>query len=261
MQGLVGLGRFELPSRAPEAQSLDQASRQPQTCGLHTLKDNLPLIIKTLTRIQHFSKANQKAINSRLERIAREVNLENPSEVEKFIYDLDISNNYKNKLFLAYQSLREANNISYKKPKNLLVKPYVIHVPTEQRINTIIACCRWVYSTIFNISKYGLRPHEISKLTLRNIDLEKGKLTVPTSKLGLQRTIQLKRQTIELLKEYINRKRITSIDQKLFGSARKIKESWRKYRKRAYAKFKGSQLLKIRLYDLRHWFATITYQN
>ncbi len=26
---MVGLGRFELPSRAPEAQSLDQASRQP----------------------------------------------------------------------------------------------------------------------------------------------------------------------------------------------------------------------------------------
>ena len=27
---LVGLGRFELPSRAPEARSLDQASPQPQ---------------------------------------------------------------------------------------------------------------------------------------------------------------------------------------------------------------------------------------
>ena len=74
--------------------------------------------------------------------------------------------------------------ISYKKPKNLLVKPYVIHVPKEQRINTIIACCGWVYSTVFNISKYGLRPHEISKLTLRNIDLEKGNLTVPTARIA-----------------------------------------------------------------------------
>ena len=29
-EGMMGLGRFELPSRAPEARSLDQASPQPQ---------------------------------------------------------------------------------------------------------------------------------------------------------------------------------------------------------------------------------------
>jgi len=39
----------------------------------------------------------------------------------------------------------------------------------------------------------------------------------------------------------------------------RLKEKWRFYRQRAYEKFKDPELLKIRLYDLRHWFATTTY--
>jgi len=52
---------------------------------------------------------------SRLKRIAKNVDLENPSEVEKYLYGLDISNNYRNKLFLAYQYYCNANGIPYKK--------------------------------------------------------------------------------------------------------------------------------------------------
>jgi len=258
---VVGPPGFEPGSRAPEAQSLDHASRRPQNGGLATLKENKPIIIKTLTKILHLSKANQKAINQRLMRIAREVDLQNPSEVEKFVYGLNVSNNYKNKIFLAYQYACDANSIPYQKPKRLPVQPYVIHIPTEERIDKIVATCGWVYLTIFSLSKYGLRPDEIAKLTFKNLDLENGTLTVPTSKLGAQRTIQLKKQTIEQLREYINRKRITSPKEKLFGSCRKIKEAWRKYRKKAYLKFRDPELLKIRLYDLRHWFATITYMK
>jgi integrase len=214
-----------------------------------------------LSKIQGLSKANQRAIMCRLKRIAKNVDLENPGEVERFLYSLNISNNYRNKLFLAYQYFCEANNIAYRKPRNQHVKPYVIHIPTEERINTIIACSGWVYSVVFSLSKYGLRPDEISKLTLRNLDLEHGTLTVPTSKLGNQRTLKLDGKTLDMLKAYVHRKRVRDIDQKLFASARKIKERWRFYRQRAYEKFKDTELLKIRLYDLRHWFATITYMK
>ena len=258
---MVGLGRFELPSRAPEAQSLDHASRQPLVRSLDISTQCLPFIIKTLTKLQHLSKANQRAIWYRLQRLSREVNLQRPAEVEKFVYSMNVKNNYKNKLFAAYQHFCHANTILYRKPKRLTEEPYVIHIPTEQRIDKIIACCGRVYSVVFSISKYGLRPDEISKLTFRNVDLQNRKLTIPTSKLGAQRTLQLKKQTIEILREYINRKGITSPNEKLFGSTRKVKETWRKYRSRAYTKFKDPELLKIRLYDLRHWFATTTYMK
>jgi integrase len=172
---------------------------------------------------------------------------------------MNVKNTYKNKLFEAYQRFCIANDVCFVKPRKLKVEEFVINIPTEQRIDTIIACCGWVYATVFNLSKHGLRPDEIAKLTLRNIDLEHGKINVPTSKLGAQRTMQLKKQAAEMLKEYVNRKKIQALDKRLFGATCKVKENWRKYRRRAYEKFRDAELLKIRLYDLRHWFATTTY--
>jgi integrase len=198
---------------------------------------------------------------SRLKTICKNLSLEDTSEVEKYLYGLDVSNNYRNKLFSAYQYYCNANNILYKKPKNQRIKSYVIHVPTEERINTIIACSGWVYSIVFSLSKYGLRPQEISNLVLRDLDLENGIIIVPTSKLGNQRTLKLDTKTLEMLKSYVYRKKMNDINKKLFGSTRKIKEKWRLYRKRAYDKFKDLELLKIRLYDLRHWYATTTYMK
>jgi integrase len=129
-------------------------------------------------------------------------------------------------------------------------------VPTEEKIDLIISTASLRYSTIFHLSKHGLRPIEISKVTLRDIDLQKGELVVRTSKLGLERTIKLRRETADLLKDYVYSNQITEISQHLFPSAKTIRNCWRKYRRRAYDKFRNIELLKIRLYDLRHWYGT-----
>ena len=102
---VVGLPGFGPGSRAPEAHSLDQASRQPLNGSLVSsdFKQNLALILKTLPKIQHLSKANQRAISYRLMRIAKEeLGFSDPSEVERFVYSMDVSSNYKNKLFQAH---------------------------------------------------------------------------------------------------------------------------------------------------------------
>ena len=112
---------------------------------------------------------------------------------------------------------------------------------------------------MFSLSKYGLRPHEISKIILRDLDLDKRELSVRTSKLGLERTIKLKPKTVDLIRNYIGIHDICRIDQRLFASSRVIRDKWRFYRSRAYEKFRDSELLKIRLYDLRHWFASMKY--
>jgi len=256
---VVGLPGFEPGSKAPEASSLDQTSRQPLCRSLEYRNDNLAMIIKTLAKLQHLAKSNQRAIWYRLLRLNKLANLQTPSEVQKAIYKMECRNNYKNKLFLAYQYFCESNSIEFVRPRRLPTEVCVINIPTEQRIDTIIACCGWVYSIAFTLSKYGLRPHELSKLTLRNVDLDQCKLTVPTSKLGAQRTLQMSSRITEMLRDYINKKHVDGLDKRLFARADKIKSSWRFYRQKAYAKFKDPELLKIRLYDLRHWFATTTY--
>ena len=249
----MGLPGFEPGSIAPEATSLDQTSRQPLLLSLY------PQVLKTLHSVQDLSKSSQKAIHTRIKTLSRITLLNTPMMVERAIYNMDVSNNYKNKLFEAYQHYCNANAMAYKKPKKLRVEPFVIHVPTEERIDKIIACCGHTYSVVFSLSKYGLRPDELGKLTLRNMDLDNNRITVPTSKLGNQRTLTLMPHVSGMLKSYINRNKLAVPNAKVFGTSRKIKSAWVKYRYRAYAKFNDSELLKIRLYDLRHWFGTTKY--
>lgn len=104
-----------------------------------------------------------------------------------------------------------------------------------------------------------MRPDEVSKITLRDIDLQRELLSVRTSKLGAERTIKLKETAIMNLRTYIQRKNLTELNVRLFPKPDKLRQKWNRYRKRAYLNFRDQELLKIRLYDLRHWFATTEY--
>lgn len=121
-------------------------------------------------------------------------------------------------------------------------KLYVVHVPTEQNVDRVIACCGWVYSVAFSLSKYGLRPCEVAGLTVQSFDLDAGTVTGASSKLGAQRTLKLKSKTAAQVKEYMNRRGITKLSDRLFGSTRKVKEAWRSYRAKVYQKFRDPQL-------------------
>jgi integrase len=91
------------------------------------------------------------------------------------------------------------------------------------------------------------------------LDLGQRTLVVRTSKLGYGRTLQIDNKTVDKLRDYIARRKITRVDQRLFASGEKICDKWSKFRKRAFEKVRDPELLKIRLYDLRHWFGTTQY--
>jgi integrase len=156
---------------------------------------------------------------------------------------------------LAYFHYCKANSIQWTPPK-LKKQSNPINVPTEERIDKIISRCSLKYITIFQISKHGLRPDEVSKIILRDIDLQRGLLSVRSSKIGADRTIKLKEYALENLRTFINRKEITALDSPLFPNADRFRDRWNQYRNRAYLNFKDLELLKIHLHDQRHWFAT-----
>jgi integrase len=134
-----------------------------------------------------------------------------------------------------------------------------VKVPTEEKINLIIGQATTRYATIYHLSKHGLRPDEISKITLRDIDFERGTLLINTSKQGLERNLKLKPEAKDLLKEYVHLNQIIEINKRIFPHSKTIRNGWIKCRHRAYNKFKDPELLKIRLYDLRHWYGTTQY--
>ena len=184
--------------------------------------------------------------------------MDNSFETEKYVLSLNNANKYKSTLLSAYQHYCLANKITWVQPR-IKCQSAPIIVPTEERIDKIIGRCSLKYITTFQISKHGLRPDEVSKIILRDIDLQRGLLSVRTSKLGAERTIKLKEYANENLRTYILRNNITRLDTPLFSKPSILRDQWNTYRKRAYLNFRDQELLKIRLYDLRHWFATTEY--
>jgi integrase len=171
---------------------------------------------------------------------------------------MDNASKYKATLLSAYFYYCKANKIEWTPPR-IKTRSAPIVVPTEERIDKIISAGLLKWITVFSINKHGLRPDEVSKITLRDIDLQRGLLTVRTSKLGAERTLKLKEYALCNLKTYIERKKFTQIDKPLFPNPDRMRDMWNRCRKRAYLNFRDPELLKIRLYDLRHWFATTEY--
>jgi len=215
-------------------------------------------LVKTLWSIRNLSNDSQKTYSKLLRRLSRETQLDEPVKVEGWIFSQVFSNKTKRLFLDAYTHYCKSNGIDWDRPK-LNVEVYPARVPTEERINLIVSTASLKYAVIFQISKHGLRPDEVSKIQLRDLDLDRGELLVRTSKLGLERTLRLKVETRELIKDYISKENIHEINQKLFPVSKTIKERWRFYRLKAYSKFRDAELLKIRLYDLRHWFGTTSY--
>jgi len=185
-----------------------------------------------------------------LKRLQRDTVLSDPEKVERWAFDLQISNKTRSIFFDAYNNYCLANEIKWHKPI-LKLESYPVRARTEERINLIISAATKKYATIFQISKHGLRPDEISKITLRDLDLERGELSVKTSKLGLERTLKLQPETKNILRDYVHRYRIQGVNQKLFAESKMLKEKWRFYRIKAYDKLKDLELIACDAYSKR----------
>ena len=114
---------------------------------------------------------------------------------------------------------------------------------------------------IFSILRdTGLRPIELHRLTLRDIDLEHGIIYPETAKGGSARSLELKPSTLAMLKEYIIEKD-PKINETIFPTTKRMSHVWCRVKNRTAKKLKEPQLKKYRLYDLRHYFATMLYHK
>ena len=68
-------------------------------------------LFKTLWSIRNLSENTQNIYAKNLKRLSRETNLDDSMSVEKFVFNLDVSNKYRNALFDAYSHYCKANEI------------------------------------------------------------------------------------------------------------------------------------------------------
>jgi len=244
--------RFEPGSPAWEADVLDQARLRPLSTGLEPNILNLLINLKT----RGLSENTLKDISAKLRFLGKHANLNNPLEVNKFISNIAASNAYEHNLIKVYGYYVRNNKLEWDRPKYRFErKP--IKIPSEENVNLIIEKSSKMYAVIFTVLKEtGAMPYELSKVSLSDIDLDKGLLSVQGFKGHASRTFKLRPNTVAKLKWYVAH---YGNKAKLFPGSEYLSKAWRRNRNSVA---KQNPILKsIHLYHLRHFFASTFYHR
>jgi integrase len=194
--------------------------------------------------------------------LAKKCSLNDPNNVKDFIARLECNEGYKRNLVYAYDRYVKFRGLSWVKPKyeanNKLPK-----IPLEEKVSMLIANVPLKLGLAIAISRdTGLRPIELMSLRLRDIDLTSGLVYPETAKHGSSRMLKLKSSTLNMLNVYLARHSMNPND-KLFGNWNSdlYGKYFRYYRNRLAEKLGDPSLKDIRLYSLRHLFASKLYHQ
>jgi integrase len=208
-----------------------------------------------------YAEKTIEGYSKRLKMLARHISLDSPEQVKAFIASQKKwGNAYKESCVNAYSHYVREHGLSWQKP--FYKRPRRLpNVPTTEQVNKIIARAGRKYSMVFSILRdTGLRPIELHRLTLKNIDLENGLIYAETAKGGSARATKLKSPTLAMLKEYVARNDF-KLDERIFPSTSITSHVFMRIRNRLAMRLHEPELKRFRLYDLRHYFATMLYHK
>ena len=150
-------------------------------------------IFQTLWELKKdgYSEDTLKAKGQRLRFLAKHVDLDDPEAVKGFIANRPgWSNAYRQGVAYAYNSYVKANGLQWSLP-HFRIEDRLPRIPTEEKIKQVIVRARGKYVLVFSILRdTGMRPIELERARARDIDLERGMITVRTAKGGAGRTVQ-----------------------------------------------------------------------
>jgi integrase len=163
---------------------------------------------------------------------------------------------------MAYEHYVKLFKLTWTKPK-YHENAKMPKIPQESQIKLIMANSFIKLRAAIGMSKdTGMRPFELMRLTLRNIDLQQGIVYPETAKHGSPRALKLSNETLNILNKYIASWNVP-FDAHLFGkwTSEQYGKYFRIYRDMTAKKMQDPSIEAIRLYDLRHYFATMTYHR
>ena len=175
-------------------------------------------ILKILWELKKSGKALDtiKNINKCLQRLSKDCDLNNPESVLIFVATLERKNGYKRNLIMAYEHYVNQFDLQWKKPK-YHENAKMPKIPQENKIQLIMTSAPLKLRTAIAFSKdTGLRPVELMRITLRNVDLTKKAIYPETAKNGSPRVIKFSNTTLNLLNKYTSTHHIEP-NKPLFG--------------------------------------------
>lgn len=196
-----------------------------------------------------------------IEHLAKNADINNPQEVENYILRLKRKETYKAVLARVYKRYCDYKKIEWKTPK-FSRTTQEIKCPTKEKIEMIISASGRITSLKLRISmETGLRPVEMFKLLVKDVDLTQKLIYPTTAKNGAPRKIKISQQLAELIQAFINKHQRKQNEPLFKGNPITYGKEFREIRNRLAKKLNDETLKNIRLYDLRHYFATMDYHK
>jgi integrase len=186
-------------------------------------------------------------------------NLQDPEQVKAFIAKRSVSNGYKRNLCIAYNKYCKYYKIEWNMP---LYKPEAkaIKIPTKEKVEMLIASAHKPLSIKLQISmETGLRPIELMNLKAKDVDLDRRLLYPTTAKNGSSKILKISTNLKEVLQEHIGTHKLNPNDKLFKGNADDYGKHYRVMRNNLAEKLHDPTIKNIRLYDLRHYYATTLY--
>jgi len=208
-----------------------------------------------------YAETTIRATGKRLRYLQRNCNLQDPEDVKGYIANKTCSNGHKESLIESYNNLMKSLNKTWNKP---FYQRYdkMPKIPTTEHLNMLIANASTRIALFLSMSKdLGTRPIELTWLQIKDIDLKTGIVTITSAKHCNGRTLKLTNKTLAMLKQFTNKKDLKQNDRIFPTIPEYISDSYRRIRNKLATKLQDPTIKQIRLYDFRHYYATMLYHK
>ena len=206
-----------------------------------------------------YEESTIKKVAKLLKHLQRNCNTKDPEQVKQYIASKKCSNGHKENLVEAYAIYIRSEGLTWNQP---FYERYdkKRRPPKEELIDFLINNARIEMKLKLLISNdLGQRPIELTWLTLQDINLSTGIVSITGAKHTVGREGKLKQKTLELLKIYINVKKLNPNSKIYNGSPEGLSATYRHYRNRVAKEYSMPELKQIQLYDFRRFKASKEY--
>jgi len=237
-----------------------QPTHQPKDHAFFRIpQDADPRILNVLIQMKKDNKSDYTINFTRkaLAFLSKHTTLSEPEAAKLLIAELKSSDGYKRNLCIAYNKYAKFYGINWNMPK-YREPAKNIALPTKEKIQMLIADAGQLLSTKLQLSmETGLRPVELTRLKVKDLDLEHRTVNPTTAKRGNPRTIPMSQTLTQRLQEHIMRENLTPNDLLFKGTdPDHYGKQYRQMRNKLADKLHDPSVRAIRLYDLRHYFCT-----
>jgi integrase len=206
-----------------------------------------------------YEESTIRKVAKLLRHLKKNCNTADPEAVKFYVSKKNCSNGHKENLIEAYAIYMRSENLTWNQP---FYERYdkKRRAPKEELIDFLINHLRLEMALKLSLSKdLGTRPIELTWLTVKDIDLSTGIVSITGAKHTVGREGKLKPKSLDLLKIYITKKSLNP-NSRLFNiKSENLSNDYRHYRNRIAEDYNMPELKQIQLYDFRRFKASKAY--